>query len=126
MNPVLLWFHKLGSPPYFYRFAGRLQPWLLALTVLCAAAGLWLAFQAPPDYLQGQSAKIMYIHVPSAGMSMMIYGFMAVCAVVALVWHVKLSETMAMCAAPIGAGGSQLSSERGGMRRSMRSISAWL
>ncbi len=103
MNPVLLWFHKLGSPPYFYRFAGRLQPWLLALTVLCAAAGLWLAFQAPADYLQGQSAKIMYIHVPSAGMSMMIYGFMAVCAVVALVWHVKLSETMAMCAAPIGA-----------------------
>ena len=34
MNPVLLWFHKLGSPPYFYRFAARLQPWLLALTLL--------------------------------------------------------------------------------------------
>ena len=103
MNPLLLWFHKLGSPPYFYRFAARLQPWLLALTLLTAGAGLWYAFQAPADYLQGQSAKIMYIHVPSAGMSMMIYGFMAVCAVVALVWHVKLSETMAMCAAPIGA-----------------------
>ena len=103
MNPLLLWFHKLGSPPYFYRFAARLQPWLLALTVLCTAAGLWFAFHAPGDYLQGQSAKIMYIHVPSAGMSMLIYGFMAVCAVVALVWHIKLTETLAMCAAPIGA-----------------------
>lgn len=103
MNPLLLWFHKLGSPPYFYRFAARLQPWLLALTLLCTAAGLWYAFHAPGDYLQGQSAKIMYIHVPSAGMSMLIYGFMAVCAVVALVWHIKLTETLAMCAAPIGA-----------------------
>ena len=103
MNPLLLWFHKLGSPPYFYRFAARLQPWLLALTLLSAAAGLWYAFHAPGDYLQGQSAKIMYIHVPSAGMSMLIYGFMAVCAVVALVWHIKLTETLAMCAAPIGA-----------------------
>ena len=103
MNPLLLWFHKLGSPPYFYRFAARLQPWLLALTLLCTAAGLWYAFHAPGDYLQGQSAKIMYIHVPSAGMSMLIYGFMAACAVVALVWHIKLTETLAMCAAPIGA-----------------------
>lgn len=103
MNPLLLWFHKLGSPPYFYRFAARLQPWLLALTLLCTAAGLWYAFHAPGDYLQGQSAKIMYIHVPSAGMSMLIYGFMAACAVAALVWHVKLAENLAMCAAPIGA-----------------------
>ena len=103
MNPLLLWFHKLGSPPYFYRFAARLQPWLLALTLLCTAAGLWYAFHAPGDYLQGQSAKLMYIHVPSAGMSMLIYGFMAACAVVALVWHIKLTETLAMCAAPIGA-----------------------
>ena len=103
MNPLLLWFHKLGSPPYFYRFAARLQPWLIGLTLLCTAAGLWYAFHAPGDYLQGQSAKIMYIHVPSAGMSMLIYGFMAACAVVALVWHIKLTETLAMCAAPIGA-----------------------
>lgn len=103
MNPLLLWFHKLGSPPYFYRFAARLQPWLIVLTLLCTAAGLWYAFHAPGDYLQGQSAKIMYIHVPSAGMSMLIYGFMAACAVVALVWHIKLTETLAMCAAPIGA-----------------------
>ena len=103
MNPLLLWFHKLGSPPYFYRFAARLQPWLIGLTLLCTAAGLWYAFHAPGDYLQGQSAKIMYIHVPSAGMSMLIYGFMAACAVVALVWHITLTETLAMCAAPIGA-----------------------
>jgi heme exporter protein C len=104
MNPILLWFHKLGSPPTFYAFAGRLMPWLLGLTLITGAIGLyWGLFIAPADYLQGESVRILYIHVPSAWMSMAIYLFMAVNAVIALVWRTKIAEILTMAAAPIGA-----------------------
>lgn len=104
MNPVLLWFHKLGSPPTFYAFAGRLLPWLLGLTLITGGIGLyWGLFVAPADYLQGESVRIIYIHVPSAWMSMAIYAFMAVNAIIALVWRTKIAEILAMAAAPIGA-----------------------
>jgi heme exporter protein C len=68
MNPVLLWFHKLGSPPYFYRFAGKLIPWLFARRRATGAYGIYRGLLvAPADYLQGESVRILYIHVPSAG-----------------------------------------------------------
>jgi len=60
--------------------------------------------RAPADYLQGESARIMYIHVPSAWMSMFIFAFMAFCGVLALVWRVKISEQLLISAAPIGVG----------------------
>ena len=104
MNIISIWFHKLGSPPTFYRFAGILRPWLLALAILLGAValygGLWLA---PPDYQQGDAYRIIFIHVPCAWMSMFIYGVMAVAAFVALVWRMKLAEIVAMECAPIGA-----------------------
>jgi heme exporter protein C len=104
MNPVLLWFHKLGSPPYFYRFAGRLMPWLFGIAALTGAYGLYLGLAvAPADYLQGESVRILYIHVPCAWMSLFVYGFMAVNGFVALVWRIKLSEILATSSAPIGA-----------------------
>ena len=59
--------------------------------------------KAPPDYLQGESVRIMYIHVPSAYMSMMIYALMAAMGFVGLVWHVRIAEILAISSAPIGA-----------------------
>ena len=104
MNRIWLFFHKMGSPPWFYRFSGRLLPWLWGLFLVSAALGLYLGlFKAPPDYLQGESARIMYVHVPAAWMSMLIYVLMAVMGFVGLVWHVRLAEILAMCSAPIGA-----------------------
>jgi len=104
MNPIVRYFHSLGSPPYFYRLAQRLLPWLSGICALLIAAGLYLGlFVAPPDYQQGQSYRIMFVHVPSAWMSLFIYMVMAGSGLVALVWRVKIAEAMAVASAPIGA-----------------------
>ncbi|GAB3331630.1 heme ABC transporter permease CcmC [Marilutibacter aestuarii] len=104
MNPIVLWFHKLGSPPYFDRFAARWAPWGHGLGLLLIAIGLYGAlFRVPADYLQGDSFRILYIHVPSAWMSMAVFAAMAFYAAIALVWRIKLCEILAMACAPIGA-----------------------
>ncbi len=104
MNPVVRWFHQLGSPPYFDRFAARWAPWAYGLGVLVMAYGIWAAlFQVPADYQQGDSFRILYIHVPSAWMSLFVFGLMAVYAAIALIWRIKLCEILAMACAPIGA-----------------------
>ncbi|MFC4729922.1 heme ABC transporter permease [Coralloluteibacterium thermophilus] len=104
MNPLVLWFHKLGSPPNFDRFAARWVPWCFGAAVLLTAWGVYGAlFQVPPDYQQGDSARILYIHVPSAWMSIFVYALMAFYAAIALVWRIKLCEILAMACAPIGA-----------------------
>jgi heme exporter protein C len=100
----MLFFHKMGSPPWFYRFSGRLLPWAWGIFAVLAAWGLFLGLlKAPPDYLQGESARIMYIHVPSAYMSMMIYALMAIMGIVGLVWRVRIAEILMISSAPIGA-----------------------
>jgi heme exporter protein C len=97
-------FHQFGSPPWFFGFAGKLIPWLWLGFILLAAAGLYMGlFRAPPDYQQGESVRIMYIHVPAAWMSMMIYALMAVMGFCGLVWHVRIAEILAICSAPVGA-----------------------
>jgi heme exporter protein C len=104
MNPILRWFHQLGSPPTFDRFAARWAPWAYALGVAVMAWGAWLAlFQVPADYQQGDSFRILYIHVPSAWMSMFVFALMALYAAIALVWRIKLCEILAMACAPVGA-----------------------
>ncbi|MGH8164357.1 MAG: heme ABC transporter permease [Rhodanobacteraceae bacterium] len=98
------WMHKLGSPPTFYRFAGALRPWLMAAALVSGAIGLYGGLVlAPQDYQQGDAYRIIFIHVPSAWMSLFIYAGMAVAGLVALVWRVKLAEVIAMECAPIGA-----------------------
>jgi heme exporter protein C len=72
-------------------------------TVLCLAAGLYLGFSAPPDYQQGRTVLILFIHVPAATMAMGVYGAIAVCSVLSLVWRHPLSDTAARAAAPLGA-----------------------
>jgi heme exporter protein C len=96
--------HKYASPKFFYTLAGQLTPWMAALTALLLVAGLYLGlFIAPADYQQGESYRIMFIHVPAAWMSMFIYVCMAGAGAIALVWNVKLFEMFAGNCAPVGA-----------------------
>lgn len=96
--------HKYASPKTFYPLAGRLIPWLGALTAILLAVGLYQSLiVAPPDYQQGQSVRIMFIHVPAAWMSMFIYVLMAGAGAAGLIWNTKLAEIFARACAPIGA-----------------------
>jgi heme exporter protein C len=96
--------HKYASPKFFYTLAGQLAPWLAALTAVLLLAGLYFGlFVAPPDYQQGESYRIMFIHVPAAWMSMFVYMLMAGAGAVVLVWNIKLAEMFAANCAPIGA-----------------------
>ena len=104
MNPLLRWFHQFGSPPVFHVFAGRWAPWLYLVAAPLLAWGLYAGlFVVPSDYQQGDSYRILFVHVPSAWMSLFIYGVMGINAFIALVWRIKLSESLAMACAPIGA-----------------------
>jgi heme exporter protein C len=103
-NAVIMFIHKMGSPPWFYNFTGKFIPWFWALFVVLGAWGLYRGiFVVPADYLQGESFRIMYLHVPAAWMSLMIYAAMAVMAFIALVWRIRMLEILAMASAPIGA-----------------------
>ena len=101
---MFLWFHKLGSPPHFYRIAGKWLPWLNWAFMILLLAGLYGGLiLAPPDYQQGESYRIIFIHVPAAWMSLFIYVAMAVCGAVIIVWRMKLAEVVLISSAPIGA-----------------------
>ena len=95
---------RLAAPKFFYPFAGRLLPWLgvLAAVLLVIGAGWGLAV-APADYQQGDSYRIMFIHVPAAWLSMLTYMVLASGAFVFLVWRIKLADMLAKCCAPLGA-----------------------
>ncbi len=98
------WFHKLASPPHVYRIAGRLTPWFGWTAFLLIAAALYGGLVlAPPDYQQGDAYRIIYVHAPSAWMSLFIYVTMAVAAAVGLIWRIKLAHAVAASAAPVGA-----------------------
>lgn len=97
-------FHRLASPPYFYHLSGRILPWLGVFCVLVMVAGLYGGLVlAPADYQQGDSYRIIYIHVPSAWMSLFVYMVMAVAGGVGLIWRIKLAEIVSICSAPVGA-----------------------
>jgi len=98
------WFHRFASPPHFYRIAGTLSAWLLWPSVLLIAIGTYGGLVlAPPDYQQGDAFRIIYVHVPSAYLSTMIYALMAVASAIGLIWRIKLAHAVAASAAPIGA-----------------------
>ena len=98
------WFHRLASPPTFFRLAERFAPWLgLAAAALLAygiAGGLLLA---PADYQQGEAFRIIYVHVPAAALSLSIYILMAAAGAIAVIWRIKLAECVLVSAAPVGA-----------------------
>jgi heme exporter protein C len=94
----------LANPTRFLSFSARLLPWIAAATAIMLVAGLYLAFfVAPPDYQQGDTVRIMFIHVPSAWLSMAGYALMAVAALGTLVWRHPLADVTQKAAAPIGA-----------------------
>ena len=98
------WLHKFASPPHAYRLAGRLAPWFGWPAFLLIVAGLYGGLVlAPADYQQGDAFRILYVHAPSAWMSMFIYGTMAVGAVIGLIWRIKLAHAVAAASAPVGA-----------------------
>jgi heme exporter protein C len=104
MKMIPRFVHKFASPKYFYDISGRLIPWLGWLTVITMVAGLYGGlFYAPTDYQQGESFRIIYVHVPAAWMSMFVYMVMAVSAGIGLIWRIKLADVIAASSAPIGA-----------------------
>lgn len=96
-------FSDLANPAKFIALAGKLIPWMAGITALLFAAGLWLSFTTDGDYQQGETVRIMYIHVPAAWLSMMCYSIMAASAVGTLVWRHPLADVSARVAAPLGA-----------------------
>jgi heme exporter protein C len=97
-------FTRLANPARFMRLSGAVLPFLGAATVVVLALGLYLAlFVAPPDYQQGESVRIMFIHVPAAWLALLVYLIVAVASAVALVWRHPLADIAAQAAAPLGA-----------------------
>ena len=99
----------LANPTRFIALVDRLVTWLAALAVITLAAGIWLGFQAPEDYQQGITVRIMYIHVPFAWLAMMCYSIMSLSALGTLVWRHPLADVSLKAAAPIGAAFTLLS-----------------
>ncbi|WP_313517789.1 heme ABC transporter permease [Pseudomonas sp.] len=98
------WFHKLGSPKWFYEISGRWLPWLACAAALLIVVGtVWALAFAPPDYQQGNSFRIIYIHVPAALLAQSCYIMLAVAGAVGLIWKMKLADVAVQQAAPIGA-----------------------
>ncbi|HZJ91805.1 MAG TPA: heme ABC transporter permease [Thiopseudomonas sp.] len=98
------WFHKLGSPKWFYEISGRWLPWIsISAAVLMLVGGVLGLAYAPPDYQQGNSFRIIYIHVPAAVLAQSTYISLAVAGIVGLVWKMKIADIALQQAAPIGA-----------------------
>jgi heme exporter protein C len=95
---------RFANPARFRRLSAALLPWTGLATLGLFAIGLWLGlFVSPRDYQQGETVRIMYVHVPSAWMSMFVYANLALASAVALVWRHPLAEVAARAMAPIGA-----------------------
>ena len=94
---------RYANPANFMRLSAAVLPFTAIATVLCIATALYLGFSAPPDYQQGRTVLIMFIHVPAATVAMSVYGAIAVCSLLSLVWRHPLSDTAARAAAPFGA-----------------------
>jgi heme exporter protein C len=94
----------LANPTRFLGYSARILPWLWGAAAILLIVGLYLTFfVAPPDYQQGETVRIMFIHVPAAWLAMMGYGLMAIAALGTLVWRHPLADVTAKAAAPLGA-----------------------
>lgn len=98
------WFYQMGSPKWFFDFGGRLQLWFAWLAVVLITCGLvWGLLYAPADYQQGNSFRIMYVHVPAAILSQSIFILMAVAGAIGLIWKMKVAFMVARSSTVIGA-----------------------
>jgi len=97
-------FHKMASPRHFYHISASFIPWfMLPAIVLMIFGTINGLFIAPPDYQQGDAYRIIYVHVPSAYISMLAYSLMALTSLIALIWRIKLAYAITVSAAPLGA-----------------------
>ncbi|OZG71047.1 heme ABC transporter permease [Hahella sp. CCB-MM4] len=98
------WFHQWGSPKWFYERSLVWSRWLGVIALVCIPAGiLWGLLFAPEDYQQGNSFRIIYLHVPAAVLAQSCYVLMAAAGFVGLVWKMKVADVVLKSAAPIGA-----------------------
>ena len=99
-----MFIQRLANPKRFMALSRAVLPWAAWLTVVFAVAGLYLGlFVAPPDYQQGESVRIMYVHVPASWAALFSYVGMAIAAAVGLIWKHPLADLAAKSTAPIGA-----------------------
>src|SRR5476649_29448 len=94
---------RYANPHNFMRLSGAVLPYAAIATTLCLATGLFLGFRVPPDYQQGTTIALLFIHVPADVVAEAAYGAIAVCSLLSLVWRHPLSDTAARAAAPFGA-----------------------
>ena len=97
-------FHKLGSPPWLYTISGQILRWLLPAALLALVVGLcWGLLFTAPDFRQGNSYRIIYIHVPAAVVALGGYYIMAIAGAISLIWKMKMADIAMLAAAPVGA-----------------------
>ncbi|HZZ37471.1 MAG TPA: heme ABC transporter permease CcmC [Caulobacteraceae bacterium] len=94
----------LANPERFMAFSRWAAPLFGVIAVVLAVAGLWFGFTAPEDYQQGQTVRIMFIHVPAAQMAMFVYACLGVASFLSLIYRHVLADAAAQAAAPLGAG----------------------
>jgi heme exporter protein C len=95
--------YSLANPQRFMALSGRALPYLAAAAVVLLVIGIHMSFTSPPDFRQGETVRIMYIHVPSAWLAMMAYVLIAIAGLGVLIWRHPLADVAAKAAAPIGA-----------------------
>ncbi|MFO1032637.1 MAG: heme ABC transporter permease [Hyphomicrobiales bacterium] len=97
-------FELLANPTRFLRLARAIRPWVWVATLLCLLPGLYMALvTSPADYQQGETVRIMYVHVPAAWMALFVYVLMALASATALIFRHPLADVAAKTAAPLGA-----------------------
>ena len=97
-------FHRLISPKWFYQLTSKIVPWVGGIALLLLTMGLvWGLLFTPPDYLQGHSYRIIFIHVPAASLALSLYAIMALNGAIGFIWRIKLAHLAAKSLAPIGA-----------------------
>lgn len=98
------WFYQLASPRWSYNIMGKLLPGFAIVAALSLISGIiWALGFAPEDYQQGNSFRIIYIHVPSAILAQSCYMLMAIAGAIGLIWKMKVADMVAKSCAPIGA-----------------------
>ncbi len=97
--------HRFANPTRFLRLVDRVEPWAWGVAIVTIVLGIgWGLLIAPQDYQQGDTVRIMYVHVPSAWMALAIYSGMAIASAVGLIWRHAVADLAAKASAPIGAG----------------------
>src|SRR6185312_10320994 len=95
---------KLANPTRFMELSDRVLPWVSAAAAALLVYGLYFAlFASPADYQQGETVRIMYIHVPAAWIAMFAYGWVGLASAAALIWRHPLADVAAEAASPVGA-----------------------